>query len=67
MLSGWIPELPTLVSSWIANEDAFCHMPAQLEALILLYMHIGKATPDTKVREIRSRAVEVFVGSYRMT
>ena len=50
--SDGIIEGPTLILSWIPNEDAFLHVGGEPSALVLLDMHICSAAKDTEVRYI---------------
>ena len=52
MLCGWVPELPTLVASQIANEDAFLSVGLQLFSLVLLDVDIGSAAKNAKMSNI---------------
>ena len=58
----WIPEDPSLVLRRVAHESALEIVWLELRALILLQMHIGKATENAQVRHVRFGAKERFEG-----
>ena len=47
-----IVEFPGLVPIRIANEDTLLKMGPKSRMLVLLNMHIGRTTSDTKMRDI---------------
>ena len=52
-LGGRIVEFPALVVRRVAYEDALLHVRAKLSSFILLNMHIGQASPNPKIGEVR--------------
>jgi hypothetical protein len=60
--SGTI-ELPALVSLRIANEYTLLHVRSKASSLVLLYMHIGSATPYSKVGDVRLSPMPQFIRS----
>ena len=52
LLSGWVVKLPTFVPTRISNKQAFFHMWLKGMSLVLLNKDIGKASPNSEMRDI---------------
>ena len=64
MLGLKIAEFPGLVPIRIANEDTLLKMGLKSRMLVLLNMHIGRTTSDTKIRDIQLVSMPKLKGSH---